>query len=234
MLKKWRAPPSYDGLEALRGLPAAATPLSWASEDSVLVHSAINTVENCRLKDLRLSPFHRVKSAQASFNKMIKRATARDEKTKSVSFADSGLAAPSPSPPASYPHIDSHDAWTQVSRHSEFAQVVRGKDPSVAGAFDMYWYPARRPASSAGTQICAKSTRSFEERMCSAELGPGVHSSPSVLTYWRPEAPPSDARVWVGDERERDSTLVAPPAIMNAVHDDWRLGYEPWEGGGGR
>ena len=60
-------------------------------------------------------------------------------------------------------------------------------------------------------------------------------SSPSVLTYWRPEAPPSDARVWVGDERERDSTLVAPPAIMNAVHDDyWRLGYEPWEGGGRR
>ena len=60
-------------LEALRCLPAAATPLSWASEDSVLVHSAINTVENCRLKDLRLSTIQRVKSAPASLHKMIKR-----------------------------------------------------------------------------------------------------------------------------------------------------------------
>ena len=68
MLRR-RAPPSTaavdDDLEVLRGLPAAAAPLSWASEDSVLVHSAINTVENCRLKDLRLSTLQRVKSAPA-------------------------------------------------------------------------------------------------------------------------------------------------------------------------
>ena len=99
-------PPSDDGLEALRGLPAAATPLSWASEDSVLVHSAINTVENCRLKDLRLSTFQRVKSAPASLHKMIKRIAEGDEDTKSVSFADAGLAAPSPSPQGLLPRAE--------------------------------------------------------------------------------------------------------------------------------
>ena len=92
MVRPGRARPSTtdvdNDLQALRGLPAAGAPLSWVSEDSVLLHSAINALENYKLKDLRLRPFRRVKPAQSSISKVIKRITASDEGTKSVSFAD--------------------------------------------------------------------------------------------------------------------------------------------------
>ena len=42
-------------LELLRQLPAATTPLSWESEDSVAVHSAINGMENNRLPSMKRS-----------------------------------------------------------------------------------------------------------------------------------------------------------------------------------
>jgi hypothetical protein len=184
-----RAPPSTaavdDDLEVLRGLPAAAAPLSWASEDSVLVHSAINALENWKLKDLRRSPFRRVKSAPSMLSKIIKRITANDAETKAVSFADAGSSPPACSPPA-----DSHDAsglgrkkgsrcWTHLARHSATTPVVRGKNVPTAGAnsCDMCGYPRASlgHVSSNGRQEC-ESTSSCEERMCSAKLGPDVDS----------------------------------------------------------
>ena len=48
----------------------------------------------------------RVKSAPASLHKMIKRIAEGDEDTKSGSFADAGLAAPSPSPPGLLPRAE--------------------------------------------------------------------------------------------------------------------------------
>ena len=42
-------------LELLRQLPEATEPLSWESEDSVAVHSAINGMENNRLPSMKRS-----------------------------------------------------------------------------------------------------------------------------------------------------------------------------------
>jgi len=196
MLQKWRAPPRDDGLRELRGLSEAATPLSWASEDSVRVHSAINTLENCRLKDLRLSTLQRVKLAPASFHKMIKRIAEGDEETKSVSFADAGLAAPSPSPPGPLPPADSDDVWTQSARHSESARVVRGKNHPAAGAFDIFWYP-RRPAL---PQACLQADLGHREVQASVEPAPAT-----VLRHIVTRAPSvCESEVSQEDMDERD------------------------------
>jgi len=69
----------------------------------------------------------RVKSAPASLHKMIKRIAEGDEDTKSVSFADAGLAAPSPSPPGLLPRAETGRLRQQLVAVTEEHDALLGR-----------------------------------------------------------------------------------------------------------